>query len=232
MIGYLLTQKRIFCRSEFVLVSRQDAGPELAGFRLMQCRFHAKIVVKSWTVIGTHESHKRLCDRPDSFGWVSIALHWLTAVLVLVLWFIGKSISSQPLDEIDARRTLHITLALSVWLLLAGRVVWRLWMRHPRAKGQGLRTHKVARSIHYLMLACLTVVLVSGPVLVLSPVLWEQMTWLGTVAYLVHSNTANLFFLLIVVHILGALKHLMFHDDDTIVRMLWPKSRDRDTSLD
>ena len=33
-------------------------------------------------------------------------------------------------------------------------------------------------------------------------------------------------FVLVIVHIGGALKHLMFHTDDTIVRMLWPGRTD------
>ena len=39
----------------------------------------------------------------------------------------------------------------------------------------------------------------------------------------IHAGTANTLFLLVLVHILGALKHLMFHEDETIERMIWPK---------
>ncbi len=41
-------------------------------------------------------------------------------------------------------------------------------------------------------------------------------------ARFVHSNTAWLLFGLVLLHIGGALKHLMFHADDTIARMIWP----------
>jgi len=41
--------------------------------------------------------------------------------------------------------------------------------------------------------------------------------------HLVHRTSANILFAIIVLHILASLKHLMFHEDDTIVRMLMPK---------
>lgn len=164
-----------------------------------------------------------LIDRPDSYGWISIALHWLVAAIVIAMWFIGKSISGQPPDEIDATRNLHVTIGLSAWLLIFGRIVWRLVIPHPRAHGQTQRTHKLARAVHYLMLAALSVMLLSGPLLAwLSP---GGSHFAGAVRA-VHASAGNFLFLLLVVHILGALKHLMFHDDETIERMLWPRKPD------
>ena len=163
---------------------------------------------------------RNLLDRPDSFGWASIALHWLSAVLIIVMWFIGKSIHSQPADEIDAQRSLHIWIGLSAWILLAFRIGWRIWMRHPHIDGQSLRIHRFARIIHYLMLFTLSLMLISGPILALT---FDSQSRLTEMSYMIHSNAANLLFALVILHILGALKHLMFHDDDTIVRMLWPK---------
>jgi len=29
----------------------------------------------------------------------------------------------------------------------------------------------------------------------------------------------------VLIHLGGTLKHIIFHEDDTIVRMLWPKKR-------
>lgn len=162
-----------------------------------------------------------LKDKPDSFGWISIALHWATAAIVLAMWFIGQSISGQSsLESIDARRDLHITIGLLSWALLAGRIVWRTRNAHPRVAGQTLRTHRIARSVHYVMLGLLGVVIISGPL----------MAWVGSLGspffsflHTVHQIAANVLFAFIVVHILASLKHLMFHEDDTIVRMLMPK---------
>lgn len=169
----------------------------------------------------THKSGK-LYDQADSFGWMSIALHWLSSGLVIALWLLGKSISQQPLDEIDERRTLHIIVGLSAWLLIAARIAWRLYMRHPHVAGQSLRTHRIAMAVHYTMLTVLSLMLLSGPVLALT---YAGSSPLTDIARFIHTNGANVLFILVLLHLLGTLKHLMFHNDETIVRMLWPRPR-------
>ena len=162
-----------------------------------------------------------LRDQHDSFGWVSIIVHWLTTITIIALWFIGRSIAAQDSPEaMDARRSLHVTIALTVWLLLLFRIIWRLRMHHPRAKGQSLFIHRVARTVHYVMLAGIALMMVSGPVMVL----FNNDTVTG-VALLVHSNAALAMLALVLIHLGGTLKHIIFHEDDTIVRMLWPRKR-------
>jgi len=163
-----------------------------------------------------------LKDQPDSFGWVSIALHWLTALVICVLWYLGKSIGFQPLEEMADRRSLHVTLGLLAWLLLAGRIAWRLRNGHPRAQGQTELIHRAARLAHYLMLALLGIMLISGPLLALT---LSSRTGLAGIAHPIHELTANLLLLLVAVHIGGALKHLMFNDDETLARIFVPKRR-------
>jgi cytochrome b561 len=162
-----------------------------------------------------------MLDQPDSFGWISILVHWLTTVLVITLWFIGRSIAEQgSFEAIDARRNLHVTIALSSWLLLLFRIVWRLRMHHPRASGQSLFIHRIARTVHYIMLVVLSLMMISGPVMA-----WAENKNITDVAYIVHSYSANVLLGLVLLHIGGTLKHIIFHEDDTIVRMLWPKKR-------
>jgi cytochrome b561 len=161
-----------------------------------------------------------LYDGPNSFGWISITLHWATALAVVALWFIGKSILWVPAEELDARRSLHIVTGLSVWLLLAGRILWRLRIRHPRAVGQSDRTHTVARAAHFLMLAALAIMLISGPLMAW---LLPERSALANAALAVHATTATVLIVMVVLHIGGALKHLMFHDDETIARIFVPR---------
>ena len=116
-----------------------------------------------------------------------------------------------------ARRSLHVTIALSTWLLLLFRIYWRAKMKHPRARGQSLFIHRVARTTHYTMLVCVGLMMVSGPVMVFveNPMLTE-------VAFTIHAASGTALLALVLVHIGGTLKHIIFHEDDTIVRMLWP----------
>ena len=164
-----------------------------------------------------------LYDQPNSFGWISIGLHWGTALLLTLLWFVGMSISLQSADAIDARRSLHITIGLIAWLPLAGRIVWRLLKSHPRVPGQSLLTHRLARTAHYSMLGVLAIMLLSGPVMA-----WAlpERTELAEVAFGFHSTAAKVLVALVLLHILAALKHLMFNDDETIARIFLPRKQD------
>jgi len=98
--------------------------------------------------------------------------------------------------------------------------VWRLRMHHPHAKGQSLFIHRFARTVHYIMLVVLSLMMISGPIMT-----WVDNNTVTNAAYVVHSNSANVLFGLVLLHIGGTLKHIIFHEDDTIVRMLWPKKR-------
>lgn len=180
----------------------------------------------------------QLHDKPDSYGWVSIVLHWVSAALIICLWFIGQSISGQTTGEMDARLSLHVSVAIFAWLFLLIRIIWRVSVRHPQVDGQSMRIRKVARIAHYLILVLLAVMLVSGPILAWAggksililgkvnfPMAATRNTELADAVFAIHSMAATVLIALLILHILGALKQLMFNDDDTIVRMLWPKRR-------
>lgn len=161
-----------------------------------------------------------LYDQEKSFGWISIALHWFATLAITLLWFIGQSIAQMPAAEIDARRSLHVTLGLIVWLPLVARIVWRLRSRHPHVTGQSLLTHRLAQAAHYAMLLALGILLLSGPLMA-----WAlpENSQMRESAFLLHSGAATTLALLVVLHVLAAMKHLMFHDDETIARIFLPR---------
>ncbi len=160
-----------------------------------------------------------LFDQSNFFGWISIALHWTSAALIVAMWIIGKNISAIPDGASGFWRTLHITVGLSAWILLAGRVAWRIYSKHPRTNGLTAKIHGIARAVHYLMLASLTSLILSGPIIAwLGP-----LTLIGSAAFVVHLYAGNVLLILVITHILAAVKHLMFHDDESVIRMLWPK---------
>jgi len=166
--------------------------------------------------------NQSLFDQDHAFGWISIVLHWVATVLIVALWLIGKSMSSLPPEAADTRLALHVNLGLTVWLLLVGRIAWRLRSGHPRATGQSATAHQIARLAHYLILVIIAGMIVSGPMMV-----WASSGHEAIFAFfsLVHGNLANLLFILIVLHIVAALGHLMFSDDDTIARIFVPPKK-------
>ena len=181
-------------------------------------------------------------DSQRSFGWISIALHWVTAIIIFVLWYLGDSITAQESDLIDQRRHLHVSVATSAYLLLVFRIYWRFRTGHPHVSGQTLRIHLFAQAVHYILLVALAVMLISGPVMVwadggtLSVFGFVSIPWpfaaspaLHAQALAVHTFTGTTVISLTVLHIAGALKHLMFHEDETIIRMIRPRRSDSKT---
>lgn len=179
-------------------------------------------------------------DSKSAYGWISIILHWSTAILIIALWFIGKNIMSSGGEFADQRRGLHISLAATAWLLILLRIAWRIREGHPHVRGQTVRIHLIAKYTHYASLAAVAVMLLSGPMIVWargypinvfdlfaipSPV--EPSRSFADAVFGIHATAATVLMVLIVVHIGGALKHLMFHNDDTIVRMIWPGRQER-----
>ncbi|MDE0980617.1 MAG: cytochrome b/b6 domain-containing protein [Gammaproteobacteria bacterium] len=166
---------------------------------------------------------RSLLDTQNSFGWFSIGMHWFAALAIILLWFVGQSISLQSVEQIDARRSLHITLGLIAWLPLVMRMVWRYKSGHPHVNGQTLLTHRLAKAVHHLMLLVLVVMLISGPLMAWA---MPDRSSLSEFAFIFHSNAAKALALLVVLHVLAALKHLMFHEDETVARIFVPRKDD------
>jgi cytochrome b561 len=187
------------------------------------------------------EARSNLYDRESVYGWISIFLHWVTAIVIIALWLIGRNIANTQSDGVDAMRQLHVSIAASAWLVILIRVVWRFRSSHPHVNGQTLFIHRIAKVTHYTMLLAVVLMLISGPTMVWSSgnsiniFGWFSMPGpigesesIRDFAWFVHSNSAWLLLWLVLLHIAGTLKHLMFHADDTIVRMLWPGKKTRD----
>ena len=133
---------------------------------------------------------------------------------------------------------LHVNIALSVYLLLFARLIWRLISAQPRWAEQGRLDRLASRSAHGVMMLAIVVMLVSGPIIMLGTATpidlfgTEQPTWQALVgspvvaiAHRAHSIAANALMIVASVHALGACKHLMFDDDDVFLRMLVPRRR-------
>ena len=163
---------------------------------------------------------RSLLDSQNSFGWFSIGLHWFATLAIILLWFVGQSISVQSIEQIDARRSLHITLGLIAWLPLVARIAWRYKSGHPHVNGQTLLEHRFGMTAQHLMLLVLVVMLISGPLMAWA---MPDRSSLSEFAFTFHSNAAKALAVLVVLHILAALKHLMFHEDETIARIFVPR---------
>ena len=93
------------------------------------------------------------------YGAVAQALHWATAVLVLVAFIYGPGGSEQrvyaPARDFD--RQLHETLGLSVLALVAIRLAWRMVDARPQppqvARWMGVAANVVRVTLYMLLFA-------------------------------------------------------------------------------
>ena len=174
-------------------------------------------------------------ERDSGYGWISIVLHWVTAFAIGYLWFIGDTIAvADSPGERSQRVGLHVSVALSFYLLFLFRLAWRAAKGFPRWKGQKRYDRILSKLAQNSMLLCLAAMLATGPVLMLAgsgvtiferiplPVGVVQDPALIAAAALVHARAATLLLVLASLHICGAFKHLMFDDDDIFLRMLVP----------
>ena len=101
----------------------------------------------------------------ESYDGTTIALHWVTAISVVVLWIIGQTADWIPDGPVNtAYWSVHVVLGFVLAAVLAWRIVWRGTggRRLPAADAGFL--HAFAKTTHYLLYALLLVVVVLGVV--------------------------------------------------------------------
>ena len=173
-------------------------------------------------------------DRDGGYGWISIGLHWLTAAAIFALLFAGDSIGVVGGDA----RTFHTTLGSCAWLLLAARIAWRLGEGHPpRAPNQGKFSFFAGMAVHYILLAAIALMLVSGPLAgwasgggldVFSLHIagaQPSLSGLYAVARALHVAGATLLAIGTALHVAGVLKHMFVDRDGTLDRIMVPPER-------
>jgi cytochrome b561 len=178
----------------------------------------------------------RLKDTATGYGLISILLHWITAILILYLLYLGSTIGSLEGPARDAAVNRHTSFAIASYVLLLGRVIWRFYYRHPgptdEQRGWAYTTGKWT---HYAITAAIVVMLITGPLLqfsygrairvfdwfvIASPM--EANFGLAGFLHSLHTATAVFIFLGVVLHIGGVYKHTAFNQDGTLAKIIIP----------
>ena len=176
----------------------------------------------------------RMRDTRTGYGWVSIALHWITAIAILTLWFIGSSIENDLLSGSESTLRLHTSIAISVYLILWIRVVWRFQKGHPGAMPKQVGVfYQIGKYTHFAILFAVVAMLISGPLMVWSrgmPIyVWDWFTIPGPFGanmdlfgflHQVHLWGSRVIIIGTVLHLGGVYKHAAFNQDGTFSKML------------
>lgn len=179
---------------------------------------------------------------PTRYSGMAQAIHWLTALLVLIAFIYGPGGGEARVYAAgrDFERQLHETLGLCVLALVVVRILWRAVDKHPAPPpvARWMETSAtIVQATLYVLLFAVPLTAIAGawleghPLMLLggirvSPRFAESHA-LGSVIAEVHGWLGDAIMWLAGGHALaGLLHHYVFGDD--VLRSMLPRSRERD----
>jgi cytochrome b561 len=170
------------------------------------------------------------------WGWLSVAMHWLTAVVVFGLFGLGLWMVELNYYHSWYRTApfIHKSIGVSLFLLTLFRLLWRWWNVTPQPlQSHSLLERRAAAAGHMLLYMLLFNIMFSGylistadgrPVEVFNvfnlPATIHGLEQQEDVAGDVHRWLGWTLMALIVVHAAAAIKHHVYDKDVTLKRML------------
>ncbi|MCP4418920.1 MAG: hypothetical protein GY805_20070 [Chloroflexi bacterium] len=156
-----------------------------------------------------------------NYGTLARLLHWTSAILIIVLWIMGKIMTN---GEVAQLYKLHVTIGLIVLVLTVVRIVWIFMDSRPDdltlagwRKLAFTWNHRLILLISLLLgVSGVSILLLSG--LGLSPANVAPDLIKDVPPVFVHNLGSLLMLLLFVMHVAGIL-HYQFKEGDTLGRM-------------
>ena len=177
------------------------------------------------------------------YGTVAMLLHWLIALAIISLLIVGKYMHELPNSDPNkfALYQLHKSFGITVLVLTVLRIVWRVVNKvPPLPPGMPAWQRWGAHASHVLLYVFALAIPLSGWAMVSASPLGIPTLWFGVaeIPHLpvtpsedareqfeeVHELLGNLLILLLIAHVLAALKH-HFWDRDTVLRRMLPFTR-------
>lgn len=166
----------------------------------------------------------------------AIALHWITALLILTNLLLGISMAPLPLSVRKLHwYSWHKGIGATIFLLTCARLVWRLFRPAPAPIAMPVWQRRAAGAAHTLLYVLMLVIPISGWLyssstgvqvvylgLVPLPDLVPKDKALATVLKGVHVSLNIMMVAVIVIHAAAAVKHHFVDRDEVLVRM-WPR---------
>ncbi len=170
----------------------------------------------------------------DSYGWMSIGIHWLMAVMIFAMFALG--VWMVELNYYDAwyhdAPYMHKSLGMLLFGMLVLRFAWRLLNVRPALMGK-VWEKMVALSVHRLHYVLLLILFISGYFIPTAEgVGIDVFGWFSIPAImsfdktdadligLIHRYVAWLVMVLAGAHAGAAMKHHFIDKDKTLLRML------------
>lgn len=173
---------------------------------------------------------------PEKYDKRTIALHWISAALIIGLWIVGQCIDFFPRGVArDTVRSLHITFGVLLGAVLVMRLMWRLRGGTKLANAASGYLGSAAVAVHYLLYVLIAAVVVIGAwcVWVRGDTLFHLFTvpafdpgnkQLRHDAVELHELAANILLAVAALHAAAALWHHWVRKDN-VLRRMWPGVR-------
>ena len=176
-----------------------------------------------------------ICNTEHSYGIIAKGFHWVIALLVIFMIFLGFFMHDASSAIKGTVYTIHKSTGLTILFLMLLRICWRAGNQRPhlpKHMSHGLK--RLAGLSHFLMYLVLICMPLSGWVfstaagyapnfwwLVKIPAPWvHKSAHLANVAYEIHAILAWVIVGLVVIHISAAIRHHWFCKDDVLRSML------------
>ena len=166
------------------------------------------------------------------YSGVAIVLHWIIALLVLFNLVVG--IGHDPLPALRALMPAHKAVGITVLVLTAARLGWRIAHRAPPLPPEIAPWERGAtHAAHALFYVLLIVLPLSGWLMASNPERRRPLTWFGAfdIPYLpasvdtahlggaVHGPAGWLMAVLVAIHIGAVIRHQFILRDNLLARM-------------
>ncbi len=171
-----------------------------------------------------------------TYDWFARLLHWLMALLLIIMFFFGLGLEDLPLEERREDLPQHASMGVILFLLAVVRLVWR--RRHPAPPypdSMSARQQKWAKGVVHAFYIFMLVIPVAGFLHAATYVDFD-VYWFGVVNvtavlpsgpeltkvfHVIHGTCAWLLAILVIGHIGATLKHA-FIDKDVIPSRMIP----------
>jgi cytochrome b561 len=96
-------------------------------------------------------------DDGTNYDNVAVALHWLTAVLVIVQFVLAVTWDYFSKDTRENLQSVHVSLGVLLTAVILLRIVWRLMPGHQRPSIVSGWVKLASKGVHYLLYALLVI---------------------------------------------------------------------------
>lgn len=179
-------------------------------------------------------------DTKFKLSRLTVSLHWIVGLTIIALLCVGIYMEE---NEVYSLYDIHKSIGVIIFAVILARVIWRIKAGWPEPVSQYKKSEQIiGRTVHYLLLIGTILIPLSGMMMsgggghgvevfgleLIAPnfdaadpqkVVPINPT-LAKAGHTMHGLVSNILIALLVLHIVGALKHHIFDKDRTLRRML------------